>query len=253
MDYTQAFFSDLTETARASAHAIVPWVVGLIRPASVIDVGCGTGVWLDEFRKLGVTDITGIEGPWIQGMALEIPASVVRLHDLSQPHEITVDGTRSLAVCLEVAEHLAPERATDLVSFLVRLAPCILFSAAIPDQGGIGHANEQWPSYWAALFESQGYRRFDCVRGRFWEIENVAPWYAQNTFFFVKNTRLTLYPGLLAAEQEYSLKGKHVVHPRQYLRKLKELENPSTYSIRKFLRVFPRLVVNAVRRRLTHQ
>jgi hypothetical protein len=34
----------------------------------------------------------------------------------------------------------------------------VLFSAAIPAQGGTGHVNERWPGYSRALFAARGYR-----------------------------------------------------------------------------------------------
>jgi len=39
---------------------------------------------------------------------------------------------------------------------LVKAAPVVLFSAAIPLQGGTEHVNEQWQSYWAKLFAEHG-------------------------------------------------------------------------------------------------
>src|SRR5579862_3100091 len=54
-----------------------------------------------------------------------------------------------LAMSFEVAEHLPPDAAKGFVDSLTRLAPLVLFSAAIPFQGGVGHINEQWPEYWA--------------------------------------------------------------------------------------------------------
>ena len=67
--------------------------------------------------------------------------------DLNQP--FTLDRTSDLVVCLEVAEHVPPLSAGDFIASLTRLASIILFSAAIPYQGGDGHLNEQWPEYWA--------------------------------------------------------------------------------------------------------
>jgi hypothetical protein len=32
----------------------------------------------------------------------------------------------------------------------------VLFSAAIPFQGGVGHINEQWPDYWVKYFSKTG-------------------------------------------------------------------------------------------------
>jgi hypothetical protein len=47
---------------------------------------------------------------------------------------------------------------------LVSRGPVIVFSAAIPYQGGTNHTNEQWPEYWARHFSAKGYVPVDCVR-----------------------------------------------------------------------------------------
>ena len=57
-----------------------------------------------------------------------------------------------LAISLEVAEHLKSSSSEDFVQSLTTLAPMILFSAAIPHQGGLHHINEQWLEYWGDLF-----------------------------------------------------------------------------------------------------
>jgi hypothetical protein len=60
-------------------------------------------------------------------------------HDIATPLPEHLVGRFDLAVCLEVAEHLPPERAESFIRELCDLAPVVLFSAAIPGQGGTGH------------------------------------------------------------------------------------------------------------------
>jgi hypothetical protein len=47
--YTKKFFKAIAHGSQRSAEEIVPSVMELLRPASVIDVGCGLGVWLKAF------------------------------------------------------------------------------------------------------------------------------------------------------------------------------------------------------------
>ena len=61
-----------------------------------------------------------------------------------------------LVLSLEVAEHLPSECAEAFVESLVNLGPVILFSAAIPYQGGENHVNEQWPEYWVGVLSGEG-------------------------------------------------------------------------------------------------
>ena len=88
--------------------------------------------------------------------------------DLSQ--RITIDSKYDLACCLEVAEHLPPERAGSFVEDLTKLAPVVLFSAAIPGQGGDNHVNEMWQHHWARLFAKNGFRAVDYVRPMIWSM-----------------------------------------------------------------------------------
>jgi hypothetical protein len=66
---------------------------------------------------------------------------------------------------------------------LCELAPVVLFSAAVPGQGGHGHVNEQWPAYWVERFSSLGFHCSGALRWRFWRDERVEHWYAQNLLF----------------------------------------------------------------------
>jgi hypothetical protein len=149
----------------------------------VVDVGCGTGAWLSVFREHGITDMLGLDGPYVSPAQLLIPLECFRARDLAKP--FNVDGFFDLAISLEVAEHLPEASASTFVSALCRAAPVVLFSAAVPGQGGVNHLNEQWPEYWRRLFALQGYRMFDPIRSQIWHDERVSLWYRQNMFLFV--------------------------------------------------------------------
>ena len=114
-----------------------------------------------------------------------------------------IDRRFSLAICLEVGEHLPPERAPGFVTDLTRLAPVVLFSAAVPGQGGTNHVNEQWSEYWVALFEAQGWTCRDAVRPWVRTNEDVAWWYRQNLYLAVAPTADAAYSSFprLAAER----------------------------------------------------
>jgi hypothetical protein len=92
-----------------------------------------------------------------------------------------------LAICLEVAEHLLPESAANIVKTIVNHSDVILFSAAVPGQGGQYHINEQWPQYWQELFRQSGYEMVDFFRPLIWENNDIEYWYRQNLFLVVRN------------------------------------------------------------------
>lgn len=202
-------------TNLSSARSIVRVVMPLIRPVSVVDVGCGTGIWLKAFQEAGVKNIFGIDGAWVKPDMLVIPRDRFEVRDLEKP--FVIDFRSDLAVSLEVGEHLPHEAAIRLVDNLTSLAPVVLFSAAIPYQGGSRHINEQWPEYWRKLFEARGYVPVDCVRRRVWDDPKVSFFYAQNVLVYVDRDKLSSYPAL-----EEEIKTGHgnahpFVHPQMYM------------------------------------
>lgn len=132
--YTEQFYIDQRKSSRRSANEIVPLVLELIQPKSVIDVGCGVGAWLSVFRECGIEDILGVDGNWVDKNMLEIPENRFLVFDLTTP--VLMNRHFDLVVSLEVAEHLPSECAEIFIDSLTRLGPTILFSAAIPFQRG---------------------------------------------------------------------------------------------------------------------
>src|SRR5262249_51654275 len=135
------------------------------------------------FLGNGVEDVMAIDGDYVDRSMLRIDPGLFTPVDLEKP--IRLSRTFEMAVCLEVGEHLNPARADTFVDDLTRLAPVVVFSAAIPGQGGTNHINEQWPSYWTALFAKRRYQVFDCLRVRLWYDERIAVCYRQNLLFYV--------------------------------------------------------------------
>jgi SAM-dependent methyltransferase len=212
--YDRHFFLAQREGARGSARRVVPLVVDWVRPQHVVDVGCGTGTWLSVFRECGVEDIWGIDGEYVLDW-LETPRERFLPHDLRIP--LKLDRQFDLVVSLEVAEHLPAECADGFVESLATLGPVVLFSAAIPFQGGTSHLNEQWPEYWAARFNRHGYAVIDALRPRIWLDPEVEWWYAQNMLLFVRRGALPAYPSLLHELERTSPARLSIVHPKKYL------------------------------------
>ncbi len=64
-NYDKRFFDYINSGAIKSAEKVLPIVIENLRPQSVLDVGCGQGAWLHVWQKLGVPDITGIDGDYV--------------------------------------------------------------------------------------------------------------------------------------------------------------------------------------------
>lgn len=175
IDYPVSLYEQTRPVIQASAAAVVPLLVDLFEPETVYDVGCGEGWWMAEFDRLGC-DVWGTDGPHV-----DPPAGGFTARDLEQ--RLAADRV-DLAISLEVAEHLSPSRADSFVADLCQLAPIVVFSAAVPGQGGAGHLNEQWPAYWARRFAEHGYAGSGALRWGIWDDDRIAPWYRQNLLVF---------------------------------------------------------------------
>jgi len=229
-----------------SFHVLASLLIGLVRPQSVVDVGCGVGNLLKAFADQGVTDLLGIDGPWVPRDLLSVPASVVETHDLSRAYRPS--RRFDLVVSTEVGEHLPGEAAEMFVDTLTGLGPVVAFGAAIPLQGGTHHVNEQWPAYWAKLFRARGYLVLDCLRPRLIGDPRVAELIGQNMVLYIHSDRAAdLMPAITAAMHEWPDYPLPVVHPRQYLRMQDYIANaPSRLGLVKTLKALPGLVVQGV-------
>lgn len=214
--YGEAFFASIEKSSLASAEVIVPLIFDLVGPLrSAIDVGCGTGAWLKVLSDFGVADYVGLDGWYVSPEQLLISPAHFRPADLSKG--LQVDRRYDVAFCLEVVEHLSPEAGDAVVATLVELSDVIVFSAAIPYQGGTGHVNEQWPQYWGDRFAQHHYLALDPFRRRIWDHPQVDRWFAQNIVLFASGERVAADERLA---KEFAINGGRLmslVHPRFYL------------------------------------
>lgn len=201
---------------RHSAETILGIVFDIFQPNSVLDVGCGLGTWLSVVNDMNVSDIMGIDGSWLDISRLRIPPNLVRIQDLEKPLEI---GRKfDLLISLEVAEHLHENVASNFIDSLTNHADIILFSAAIPFQGGHHHVNEQFPDYWCSLFRECGFEALDFIRPQIWNDNSILWWLKQNILLFVKRDILDTNPVLSYLHENTS--PLSIVHPDVYLSRL---------------------------------
>jgi hypothetical protein len=182
--YSRRFYARRQARVQASAAALVPRIVELLRPESIIDIGCANGLWLEAFNRSGVTHLRGVDGPWVAADSFRSPAGAFRKLDLAQcplPYLLGEPGERfDLLVSFELLEHLPAARADALVEAMCAMSDILLVSAAVPHQGGTGHINEQWPDHWISRFAARGFVACDFLRLAIWNDERIAPWYRQN-------------------------------------------------------------------------
>jgi hypothetical protein len=192
--YSPSFYIDQRTGSQKSAEIILPIVFDLIKPNNVVDVGCGVGTWLKTAAHLGAKCTLGFEGKWLENAPAGSDDFDIQLCDLED--KIVVPAGKpakyDVAMCLEVAEHLSERRAPSLIGDLCELSDVVLFSAALPGQGGTDHINEQWQSYWADHFRRFGFRPYDVVRPVVWTNPDVELWYRQNMLLYVHDRAVHL-------------------------------------------------------------
>jgi SAM-dependent methyltransferase len=180
--YTSRYYHQISEGSLRSAEIVMASLAAAgVAPTSVIDVGCGVGEWNNDHP-----DYIGIDYRIRKQDLLINPARFIEC-DLNREFP-QLDRKFDLCICLEVAEHLKPSRAEALVEYLSSLSDKVLFSAAIPHQGGLGHINEQWQSYWTDLFKQNGFgaaKKQPDVR----HCEQVELWYRQNIVLYARGAK----------------------------------------------------------------
>ncbi|MEM6387085.1 MAG: class I SAM-dependent methyltransferase [Pseudomonadota bacterium] len=195
--YSSLFFDYTDAGARRSAEYFVKTLFPVLSVSSVADFGCGRGTWLREWQLAGVETIVGIDGDYVERSELKIAESQFHAHDITQSIDL---GQRfDLVQSLEVAEHLPEDAAEQFVTTLTEHGNRILFSAAVPGQGGEFHVNEQPLDYWREKFAARGYMPYDFVRPILAKETEVEPWYRFNSIMYVNDEGAANLPEIIKA------------------------------------------------------
>lgn len=194
-DYDAAFMDFVVNVESIQARALGEWMIHRHFPQSVVDFGCGPGLYLLPYKKAGAT-VLGIDAATAGGGLLD-PEEYVRA-DLRFPlMHPRLHGSFDLAICFETAEHIHPHYADRLVDTICSASNFVLFTGATPGQGGTNHHNEQPHEYWLQKFEERHgfvvHPIQDEMRAMLAEFEpmrnkEVSGWIIDNCFFLFKPT-----------------------------------------------------------------
>lgn len=180
--YDDLFFDYVDSGAIRSAKIFTKLLQPEIQANSLLDAGCGRGGWTSCWKSAGMATVLGIDGDYVDRSRMYIGPHEFQVVDLNQPFRL---GSRfDLVQSLEVAEHLLPEASHWFVESLVAHGDVILFSAAVPGQGGTRHINERPIQFWRSLFALHGYRSYDFVRPLTRTNAEVEPWYRYNSILY---------------------------------------------------------------------
>lgn len=187
--YDNKFFKNTIKFEADSASSFVDVVLKYYNPESIVDIGCGAGIYLNEFNKKGIKNIFGIDGAPSAKEEFLLEKDKLVIFDLAQKYNFK--EKYDLSLCLEVAEHLEERDADNLVETVISASDNIIFTAAVPGQGprSIGHINEQPHSYWIEKFETSNFiylkDKTEKMRGEMKE-KKVVWWIVDNLMVFAK-------------------------------------------------------------------
>jgi len=232
-EYTDEFFEYIERGSIISARRFSAFLAPLLGIKSILDVGCGRGAWLREWRASGVAIAQGVDGPYVREQSLLIPVEDFTAVDLSQKFDL---GRRyDLVTSLEVAEHLPRSGSEAFISSLATHADLVLFSAATPGQGGENHINERPPLFWQGVFAKMGFEAYDVVRPAFRTDNSVEPWYRFNTVLYANQRARSSLPAAVAQTR---------VEPGH----LREIGDIGWLARKSILRLLPTATVTALSR-----
>ena len=192
--YNMDFWNYVKERNYNSAKIILNMLFEYYKPTSMIDIGCGIGMWLKAAQELNISKFKGLDFNEIEEDSLMLPRKYIDIVDLEKHKNINNDNY-DLAVSLEVGEHLGYEHSSNFVNMITSYSKIVLFSAAIPYQAGIDHINCQPPFFWSELFKNNGYICFDPFRYRLMELSEpiMSPFYSQNILLYVHESMQNIF------------------------------------------------------------
>jgi glycosyltransferase involved in cell wall biosynthesis/SAM-dependent methyltransferase len=176
INYTHLQYEELPFAKR-----LAEWITDNLAPEKVLDIGCGPGTYVDCFQELG-TNTTGYDSDTrVDGSPHLICKSLFDLED-----------TGDVVLCMEVAEHIDGANNQQIVEVMANaLEPggILIWTAAKPGQGGVGHINCQTKDYWAELFALQPLERCPDIEKKLIDAMQAGyhmGWFVQNLLVYQK-------------------------------------------------------------------
>jgi 2-polyprenyl-3-methyl-5-hydroxy-6-metoxy-1,4-benzoquinol methylase len=183
--YTEGFYKMTMDAEIASSPIVVGDIMRNDHPQSVIDIGCGCGIYLRDFMKNGVK-VMGLDGSANALRESLLPAGYIKQVDLRE-HWIGEFGKHDVCVCFEVAEHIETKYSKHLIDILTDCSNTIYFTAAPVGQAGVNHINCQPREFWIDKFSANGFKydkNLSEKLSKIWKESGVIWWIANNITVF---------------------------------------------------------------------
>jgi glycosyltransferase involved in cell wall biosynthesis len=130
------------------ADRIAEWIKDNIKPTKVLDIGSGPGMYVKALLDRGVN-----------AHGIDIDDRVDGKDYLTKESIFDTKKTADTVICFEVLEHIDPMYADQEVEAIynaVESGGTLIFTAAQPGQGGVGHINCRKKEYWLKKFITKG-------------------------------------------------------------------------------------------------
>ena len=187
------FYDSCAEDNHRSHPIIARSIIDYLNPSKVIDFGCGDGLLLSHICQ---EKIDGLGFEFSKVGLSRARKRGVRVKELDfRQRQLPAEMHGDVVISLEVAEHLEEKYAAFYVECLsVTIgAKYLVFSAALPGQGGEGHYNEQPKEYWIDKLGVYGWsldRTLTTAMQENWRSQEVSFYYWQNLLIFSKTDTL---------------------------------------------------------------
>ena len=171
-------FDAIADEEKPWADRLALWIKTELDPKSVLDIGCGPGIYVDSLRDRDVD---------AQGIDIDD-----RVHGKQHlKYQSLFDITDELAetvICMEVAEHIDSAQEDLVVKKIVgTVGSTLIWTAAAVGQGGIGHVNCKDKEVWADKITAAGLVRNHQKEAELIEYANRGyrmGWFVNNLLYF---------------------------------------------------------------------
>ena len=150
--YNNEFHESIENEEQPQAVRLGEYIKAHVPCSKFLDFGCSSGIYVRELENH--VETLGFEFSE-EAVKRAVSAKVTRC-DLTLP--IDLQKTEStLGLCLEVLEHIDDSSWRPVLENITKLCDRVIFSAAIPGQGGIGHINCRPKLDWIRRFHGLGW------------------------------------------------------------------------------------------------
>lgn len=210
-NYGDNFYKSVSLRAEETADQVINTLSSIsLQMKSIKDIGCGSGIWLKKFNEIGQFqqilgfDLIGAIEKDARSFDEKITFEAIDFENVVE----NIFPKTDLSLFLEVAEHLTENTAKKIIKFICETSNMVIFSAAIPGQGGYNHINEQLMSYWVKQIEINQFVVFDIFRKEMSKYKNLPFYYRNNIVLAISRKYYEQHQGDLEFLDKFMITSK---------------------------------------------